>query len=135
MRTTLWSVLMLLVIVGCSLPRTTRTSMIHDINLEQHMTPAELTVQIGDEVRWINHRTLPAHIDMPGLTSGVLNCESGFSNFFGSVREYAEIPPGKSAHLCFSKGGAYNYNMRMEAAVPGGKLIEPGLIRVGIRGR
>jgi plastocyanin len=120
-----------MLVTGCSLPKTTRTATIHDINLEQHMVPAEITVQIGDEIRWVNHRTLPAHIDMPGLTKESLNCETGFSNMFGSVREYAEIPPGKSVHLCFARGGAFNYNMRMEAAVPGGKLVEPGVIRVG----
>ena len=50
----------LVLMTGCtSLPQTSRTAVIHDVKFEATLAPADLTVHVGDEIRWVNHRTLP----------------------------------------------------------------------------
>lgn len=121
-----------LLMAGCAgVPPTSRTGAIHDVKFEEHMMPSELHVQPGDEVRWVNHRTMPVRIDFLAGSLNELSCERGFSNFIGRRQESVFIEPNQSASLCFSKSGAVTYNARMDAAVPGGKVIEPGTIRVG----
>jgi plastocyanin len=121
-----------LLMAGCAgVPHTSRTGAIHDVKFEEHMMPSELQVQPGDEVRWVNHRTMPVRIDFLDGALNEVSCERGFSNFIGRRQESVSIDPNQSASVCFSKSGAVTYNARMESAVPGGKLIEPGMIRVG----
>ncbi len=131
MRYRLVAIAGIVLATGCSsLPEVTRTAVIHDIKLEEHLSPADLTVRVGDEVRWVNHRTLPARIEIPGLQKDMLSCERNFSNMFGSPLEVAELPPSKSASLCFKREITISYNARMGSALPGGMQIEPGTIRV-----
>lgn len=121
----------LLLLTGCAgLAETTRTSVIHEVKFEENLSPADLTVRVGDEVRWVNHRTLPVRIDIPGLNKDMLSCERDFSNFMGMIGETAELSASKSASLCFSKGMVISYNARMKSAVPGGMVIQPGTIRI-----
>lgn len=116
---------------GCAgLPLATRTAVIHEVKMETHLAPAELTVHVGDEVRWANHRTLSALIDIPGLKSEMLSCQRGFTNLFGSPQEVTELGPNESASLCFDRPIVISYNARMRSAAPGGMQIEPGTIRV-----
>jgi plastocyanin len=50
----------LVLATGCAgLPQTSRTAVIHDVKFEATLAPADLTVHVGDEIRWVNHRTLP----------------------------------------------------------------------------
>lgn len=121
----------LLMVTGCSgLPELTRTAVIHEVKIGEHMEPADLTVAAGDEVRWVNQRMLPARVEIPGLKEEMLSCERNFSNFFGRVREVAELSSHETASLCFAKGIVISYNARMKSAGPGGMAIEPGTIRV-----
>ena len=118
-------------LAGCgSLPQATRTAVIHNIKFEEHMTPADLTIHVGDEVRWVNYRTLPVMIDIPGLNAEMLSCESGFSGMFGGVQEAAKLGANEGANLCFKSVIVISYNGRMRSAAPGGMQIEPGTIRV-----
>jgi hypothetical protein len=59
-----------------------------------------------------------------------ISCEQGFSNFLGMRKSSTTIKPGKYSSLCFSQSGYVNYNVRMDAMVPGGELIQTGLIRI-----
>ena len=118
-------------LAGCtSLPQTSRTAVIHDVKFEGALDPADLTVRVGDEIRFVNHRTLPVLIDIPGLNADMLSCDRGFTGMMGGVTELKELDPSKSASLCFSKPIAISYNARMRSADPGGMKIEPGTIRV-----
>lgn len=131
MRGSLIALAGLLLMTGCAgLAETTRTAVIHEVKFEENLNPADLTVRVGDEVRWVNHRTLPVRIDIPGLNKDMLNCERDFSNFIGQIGETVELSSSKSASLCFSKGMVISYNARMKSAVPGGMVIQPGMIRV-----
>lgn len=131
MRGTLFALTGLLMATGCSgLPEVTRTAVIHEVKLAEHMEPADLTVAAGDEVRWVNQRMLSARVEIPGLTKEMLSCDRGFTNVFGSVREVVELDSHETASLCFAKGMVISYNARMKSAGPGGIVIEPGTIRV-----
>lgn len=118
-------------LAGCAgLPQTSRTAVIHEVKFEAGLVPADLTVRVGDEIRFVNHRTLPVLIDIPGLNADMLSCDRGFTGMMGGVTELKELDPSKSASLCFSKPIAISYNARMRSADPGGMKIEPGTIRV-----
>jgi plastocyanin len=122
----------LLLTVGCAgVPNTSRTGEIYDVKFADHMIPSELQVQPGDEVRWVNHRTMPVTIDFLGGALNELSCERGFSNFLGRPQESISVGPNQSVSLCFAKTALVSYNVRMDSPVPGGKLIESGAVHVG----
>ncbi len=118
-------------LVACAGPQTTRSGEIHTIKIEKEPEPADIVVNIGDEVRWVNHRSLPVRLDLVADAQDTLSCERGFSNFLGMKRESATIAPNESVAACFSKVGVVKYNLRMESALPGGKAITSGTVQVG----
>jgi hypothetical protein len=66
MRGTWVAIAGLVLIAGCAgLPQTSRTAVIHEVKFEANLEPADLSVHVGDEIRWVNHRTLPVLIDIP----------------------------------------------------------------------
>lgn len=127
----------ILAAAGCAgVASTTRTGNIHDVKFEERMTPANLQVQPGDEVRWVNQRTTPVTVEFLGGALDAVTCETGFSsraltNLRGRLQESATIAPNESASLCFSNVGTVTYNARMDSAVAGGQIIESGTVRVG----
>lgn len=116
---------------ACAGPSTTRTGDVHDIKIAEGPEPNDLIVNPGDEVRWVNTRTLPIRVDLVNVQSQDLSCEREFSNLFGAIRESATIKPNETASACFTKPGVLNYNLRMDSALPGGKVVVPGVIRIG----
>lgn len=118
---------------ACSMftPQTTRTGEIRDVTVEEGLAPATINVRIGDEVRWVNHRTLPVQIDFIEKDLDGVSCHRGFTNWIGMKTESTTVGPSKTASVCFSKTGVIPYNVRMESALPGGKQIVKGEIRVG----
>jgi plastocyanin len=119
------------VLVSCAGPPTSRTGAVHDVRVTEGPDPADLIVNPGDEVRWVNSRSLPIRVDLVNVNSDGLSCERGFSNFLGIVRESATIKPNETVSACFTKPGVVNYNLRMDSALPGGRVVTPGIIRVG----
>ena len=124
--------------VGCasirgtgSISDTTRTGAIHTVNFEEHMTPANLQVQPGDEVRWVNQRSTSVTVEFLGDALDDVTCQTGFSSLFRRQQETATINPNESVSLCFGRVGTVTYNARMESPVAGGQMIESGTIRVG----
>lgn len=118
-------------LMACAGPQTTRSGEIHTVKIEKEPEPADMVVNVGDEVRWVNHRTLPVRLDLVGDVHETLSCERGFSNFFGMKREFATIAPNESVAACFSKVGVVKYNLRMDSALPGGRAITSGTVQVG----
>ena len=123
--------------VGCasirgtdSIADTSRTGTIHDVNFEEGMTPSNLRVQLGDEVRWVNQRSTPVTVEFLGEALVDVTCQEGFSNLLRRQQETATIEPNESVSLCFGKVGTVTYNARMESPVAGGQTIESGTIRV-----
>jgi plastocyanin len=127
----------LLTAAGCTtVAATTRTGSIHEVTFEERMTPVNLRVQSGDEVRWVNQRTSPVTVEFLAGALDTVTCEIGFStrglrNLRGKLQESTTIAPNDSASLCFSSAGTITYNARMESAVAGGQQIESGTVRVG----
>jgi plastocyanin len=134
----MFGVALLASLVGCatiqgtgSLPNTTRTGMVHDVNFEERMTPATVRVQPGDEVRWVNKRSTAVTVEFLGGALDDVTCQRGFSSLLRRQQETATIPPNKSASLCFGRIGTVTYNARMESPVAGGQMIKSGTIQVG----
>lgn len=127
----------MLAAAGCAgMASTTRTGNIHDVKFEERMTPANLQVKPGDEVRWVNQRTTPVTVEFLAGALDAVTCETGFSsralsNLRGKMQESATIAPNESASLCFSSAGTVTYNARMDSPVAGGQLIESGTVWVG----
>lgn len=119
------------VLNACSLPHTTRTAAIHDVEIRESLSSDNLLVQPGDEVRWVNLRKDEVRIEIPQLRSTDLACQRGFSAWYGSLREDAVLKSNETASLCFEKPAVINYNVRAETAVAGGRKVFPGVIKVG----
>jgi plastocyanin len=124
--------------VGCatirgtdSISDTTRTGTIHTVNFRERMTPLNLRVQPGDEVRWVNQRSTPVTVEFLGDALADVTCQTGFSSLLRRQEETATIKPNESVSLCFGRVGTVTYNARMESPVAGGQTIESGTIRVG----
>jgi plastocyanin len=127
----------LLTTAGCSaiagtsgIAETSRTGAIHDVSFEEHMTPANLRVRVGDEVRWINQRNTPVTVEFLGDALDDVTCQRGFSNLMRRQQESATIQPNETASLCFGRPAVVTYNVRMTSPVAGGQRIEAGSIRV-----
>jgi plastocyanin len=122
----------LLAIASCAgVPSTSRTGVIHEVRFEERMTPADLRVQPGDEVRWVNQRSMPVTVEFLGEALDDVTCQRGFDNLIGRQQEITTIQPNQSVSLCFGNPGTVTYNARMDSAVAGGKTIESGTIHVG----
>ena len=128
----------LLATVGCAaiagtggIADTSRTGMIHDVKFEQRMTPVNLRVQPGDEIRWVNQRSTPVTVEFLGNALDDVVCQSGFSSLLRRQQESATIEPNETASLCFGRVGTVTYNARMDSPVAGGQMIESGTIHVG----
>ena len=107
-----------------------RTGAIHDVRFEERMTPVNLRVQAGDEVRWVNQRSTSVEVQFLGEALNDVVCQSGFSNLLRRQQESATIRPNESASLCFGRAGTVTYNARMDSPVAGGQAIESGTILV-----
>ena len=122
---------LIMMLVGCaSLPQTTRTGEIHQIGIEQDLSPVEITVKVGEEVRWVNSRSMDSRIDFLPATLKNLSCQKGFRDFMGRMQESVSLKPNESASLCFSMAMEVKYNVRMDAGVPGREKTVSGMIRV-----
>lgn len=111
-------------------PPTTRSGTVHDVKVEEGLAPSILTVGMGDEIRWVNHRTLPASIHFLGGALDEVSCQRGFTNWVGMKKESATVGANESVSVCFAKAGVITYNVRMDSALPGGKQIVQGEVRV-----
>jgi len=124
------------VLIGCaltlacaSMPNVTRTGKVQDVLIQEQLSPADVTVRPGDEVRWVNRRQADVRIIFLNPISGVLNCHREFSGLL-STRNETRLRPNETASLCFSKSGSYRYTARMATALPSGELNVPGIVRV-----
>lgn len=112
-------------------PPTTRTGEIREVKIEEGLAPTIVTAGVGDEVRWVNHRTLPVRIDFLGEDLEEVSCHRGFTSWTGMKKDSATLGANESASACFSKAGVIIYNVRMDSALPGGKQIVQGEVIVG----
>ena len=137
----------LALVVGCSraplmersrtdIPTSTRTGAVHDIRIAEALSPKELRVKRGDEVRWVNMRTDMVKLVFTDPLKEKIVCQNNFTGSAGSFSrapdsEYqTQIKANANASLCFREPGSYTYVARMTSALPGGEKIESGHIEV-----
>ena len=117
--------------VACAgLPEISRTQAVRDIKVEMQLTPEDLTVAPGDEVRWVNVRTESILVQIPKLSEEDLTCQTGFDSWRGEMLESVKVQPNETVSLCFKGDAEVLYNVRVQTAVGGGDLVLPGVVRV-----
>ena len=75
----------LLATTACAgMPIASQTGAAHDVLIkEDELVPHELIVQAGDEIRWINQRTVPVWVYFYKSSLDEVVCQRGFSYFWG----------------------------------------------------
>ena len=117
---------------GCtSLPETSRTTVVHDIELAEKLSVDNILVQPGDEVRWINYRKSAVRVEVPRLDTDNLSCQRGFTNWRGSLGDVARLEANDTASLCFNKTGVIDFAVGAATSLGGGEQLLSGVIRVG----
>jgi len=118
--------LALLVLSSCTtLPQTSQTGEVRDINVESTVSPERIQARPGDEVRWINHRKGAVTVILQDIKPNRLACNRGFSE-----EGIAVLPPSQTVSICLNKAGDVKYNVRMESMLPGGEELAKGQIDV-----
>jgi plastocyanin len=107
------------------LAKSSRTGAIHDIRIGEAITPEQLTVKPGDEVRWINGRSASGQIVFTDTLRDRVSCQNRFIG-----RDSTKIDPNEYVSLCFSSRGTYKYTARMGSPVPGGEKNLSGIVVV-----
>lgn len=107
------------------LAKFTRTGAIHDIRIGDAITPDQLTVKPGDEVRWVNGRSASGQIVFTDSLRDRVSCQNRFSG-----RDSTKVDPNEYVSLCFSSPGTYKYIARMGSPVPGGEMNLSGIVVV-----
>ena len=114
------------VIGGCtSLPETTRTGEVKDIQIAATVSPEVATARPGDEIRWINQRRGTVKLILLDTKKDNLSCNKGFSTDGTTL-----LSANQTASICFNKAGEVKYQVRMESALPGGEVNLQGKIVV-----
>lgn len=132
---------MLLILAGCQhmgmggdgMPTVTRTGMVKDVVIREDVSPATLTVNPGDEIRWINKRQGAARIVFLDPVTEMLSCQRNFGGLMGANRNQytANLGSNDSASLCFKNPAQLKYVVRAESTLPSGEINIPGMITVG----
>jgi len=131
----------LLMITGCqtiggeSMPTLTRTGEVKDVIIRESVDPSSVTVNAGDEVRWINKRQSSVRVIFLNPMTENLACQRNFGGMFGfgtQRNQYtAKLRPNKTASVCFREAGEVKYVVRAESKNFGGEQNFAGMISIG----
>lgn len=125
-RTSMLLISAWLVATCSALPGKSLTGAVHDIVItEDRISPEDLVVRVGDEVRWVNHRLGPVWIYFLPDDLEEISCSRGFSLFWGR-EESAKIEPGQSVSMCFSRKDEIPYTVQREQTVMRGSTAGEG---------
>jgi len=124
--------LALVVMGGCeSTPTATRTGGVRDIVIGDKLFAAQVTVNPGDEVRWVNTRRVPVRIVfLNPVSDRQLSCKNNFGGVL-TPSGTANLATNQTASACFQNPGSYPYIVRMEGTLTTGEILVPGIIQVG----
>jgi hypothetical protein len=102
-----------LLLVGCSsVSSSTGNTAIRTVDVAQEVSPRQVLVGSGGEVRWRNILTEPIVIGFPASTVNRISCNTGFKTV-EHIGLSALIEPNASASLYFASQGKYNYQVRL----------------------
>jgi plastocyanin len=131
----------LLMLAGCqtiggeSMPSLTRTGEVKDVIIREGVEPASLTVNAGDEIRWINKRQGTVRVVFLNPMTENLACQRNFGGLlgFGTKRnEYsAKLGSNETASLCFRDPAEIKYVVRADSSDPIGEQNLAGTISIG----
>ena len=81
--------------------------MVKDIIIREDVAPATLTVNPGDEIRWINKRQGDARVVFLDPVTEMLSCQRNFGGLMGGDRNQytAKLSSNDSASSCFRRAG------------------------------
>jgi plastocyanin len=124
--------LMAMIMMGaaCSMPATTRTALVKDVQIADDLKPDSVLVHPGDEIRWVNTRKDSVQLDIPNLANRSLSCARGFTNWLGRTSESVHLKPNQTASLCFSQPTVVHYVVRAESPTSAGRDLMSGSIQV-----
>jgi hypothetical protein len=124
--------LALVVMGGCeSTPSATRTGGVRDIVIGDKLFAAQVSVNPGDEVRWVNTRRVPVRIVfLNPVSDKQLSCKNNFGGVL-TPSGTANLATNQTASACFQNPGSYPYIVRMEGTLTTGEILVPGIIQVG----
>ena len=122
----------LVCLAGCeSTPTVTRSGDVKDIIIGDNLSSGEVVVSPGDEVRWVNKRTLPVRIIfLDPLSDKQLSCKNNFGGWV-TPSNTAKLATNETASACFRDPGYFRYTVRMESAGMTGEGNVPGVVKVG----
>lgn len=104
-------------------PQMSRTGNVHNVKIGlNEVSPAEMTVGVGDEIIFFNDRTQPVHVIL--IEGGrSIACQRGFA---GLVDQDALINPAGTASFCFERAGTFKYMVRAQGVIEGAESVQPG---------
>ncbi len=119
---------------GDGMPTITRTGEVKDIVIRENVEPATVTVNPGDEIRWVNKRQGDARVIFLLPVEGQLTCQRGFGGMMsgGNKNQYtAKLGVNDTASVCFKNSSEIKYVVRADSNLPSGEENIAGTINVG----
>ncbi|HKN87644.1 MAG TPA: hypothetical protein VJV04_12345 [Nitrospiraceae bacterium] len=122
--------LMALFGAGCigSLPATTQTGKVQEVVIGTSVSPSEMTLALGDEVRWVNRQGGPVSIVFLTPIQEQVNCERGFG--LAGVTNATWLAPNKGISLCFAAPGTIRYTIHLDTPTPAGEFNILGILHI-----
>lgn len=119
------------------MPTVTRTGIVKDVVIRENISPATLTANPGDEIRWINKRQGNVRVVFLDPVTEMLTCQRNFGGFMAgsSKNQYtANLSSNDSASACFRNPSQVRYVVRADSNLPSGEENIAGTINVGGEG-
>ena len=125
----------LVFVLGCQgMPTVTRTGDVKDVTIGDNLASGDITVNPGDEVRWVNKRTAPVRVVLiDPVSDKQVSCKNNFGGWM-TRSDTAELATNETASICFRDAGTFRYTVRMESTRTAGELNVPGVVKVGGQG-
>ena len=122
-------------VLGCQgMPTVTRTGDVKDVIIGDSLASGEITVNPGDEVRWVNKRSAPVRVILiDPVSDKQVSCKSNFGGWM-TPSDTAQLSTNEAASICFRDAGTFRYTVRMESARTAGEQNVSGVIKVGGQG-
>ena len=122
-------------VLGCQgMPTVTRTGDVKDVIIGDSLASGEITVNPGDEVRWVNKRSAPVRVILiDPVSDKQVSCKSNFGEWM-TPSDTAKLSTNETASICFRDAGTFRYTVRIESARTAGELNVSGVIKVGGQG-
>jgi plastocyanin len=94
-----------------------RTGAVKNIMIKDTVMPESLTVNAGDEVRWLNQRRHPVTITFLDPIEHSISCKKGFAKTMGMGTDNSTtLDPNETAGLCFTRLGTARYAVKSDTS-------------------